>query len=113
MINPYIIYPIICAFLGAIGSILQRKGLKAEKFSLRQLLKSKSWWAGYIIGLPIAYFSALGYNNLDVSILAPVGNLGIPILIIMSALILKEKISKHEAIGIALLFTSAVILGFA
>ncbi|MDD5417872.1 MAG: hypothetical protein PHW96_03245 [Candidatus Nanoarchaeia archaeon] len=113
MLNPYIIYPIISAFLTAIIGILQKKGIQGEKFSLRRLLKSKRWWFGYFLGLPIAYFSALALNNLDVSIIVPVSNLSIPLLIIFSNISLGEKINKHEAIGIILLIISTIMLGVA
>lgn len=101
---------IIAAILIGIGVFLQKISL--GKISVwKDIFKSYKWVLGYLICIFsfFLYLLALKYERL--SIVQPLVNFSIIILIMLEAIFLKEKIKGREIFVLILFFTGILLIG--
>ena len=105
-----IVLEIISAVVSGIGIFLQKLGLEKVK-SWKDILKSYKWILGYSLFIPslILYMIALKYERL--SIIQPLSNLSIIVLVILEIMVLKEKIKKQEIFALILFFIGILLIG--
>jgi drug/metabolite transporter (DMT)-like permease len=105
-----IILIIFSAIVTAIGIFLQKIGLKKVK-KWKDVIKSYKWMLGYSLFIPgfIFYILALKYERL--SIIQPISNFSIIVLVILETIFLNEKIKKHEIFALFLFFTGIILTG--
>lgn len=105
---------LIAAVIVAVSQILFKKGIGTKRISPKNLvstlLRSRAVLigiAGYLVSLCV-YLFALGHAPL--SVVYPIFASSFIFVVIFSILFLKEKLSVHRAIGIALIFIGIVVV---
>ncbi len=122
---PCVIVTILSCILFSAGTAMQKYGISTSfpKITLRELGKrggeilsalGKNWlWVvGVIFWLFgwVLHFQALGMGH--ISLVQPLMNSQIFVVVLIGVLILKEKIVPYEWLGVGILVTGAVLLGF-
>lgn len=104
-----ILLEIISAILSASGTFLQKVGLQKVK-KWKDIIKSKRWIIGYSLFAPSFLFYVLALKYERLSIIQPLGNFSLIVLIMLETVFLNEKIKRHEFIAFALFFAGILLI---
>lgn len=119
------LFTLVSGILSGIGHSIQRYGLNSlpeltpRAFYQRHLrllfalLTSPLWLLGGILAVSGALLRWQAFSGGDVSLLKPLTNINIVVVVIVSVVFLGERIRRIEWIGIAGLLVSVFILSFA
>ncbi|HMF30636.1 MAG TPA: DMT family transporter [Candidatus Lokiarchaeia archaeon] len=105
--------------MGNIGQVLEKKGVDmlpkiedtSAKQNIKNFAKNKIWLLGLILATAAWYVYLPALAFADLSLLSPLAGVGLIILVVFSRYYLKERISKVEVAGMALIIVGVVILG--
>lgn len=121
----YVYVIIVACFIFSVGGAMQKHGMatsfpklsgsaiiKEWRKILATIFKNWVWVTGTILVFVgwIFHFQALGMG--DISIVQPLLNIQIIMIVLIGVLVLKEKVKAFEFVGLAILFGGAMILSF-
>jgi uncharacterized membrane protein len=111
--------------LTLIGSVLKIFAFVFEKKGQNQIpqdvhglnrifrsAKTPIWDLGFILAISTFPLTIISINAGYLSVLMPLYNFGMLVLVLLGIVYLKEKVTKNELIGIAILIVGVVLLGF-
>lgn len=79
---------------------------------LKTVLTNWIWVVGVLINLCGGLFYLLAVGNGDITIVQPLINLNIVVAMLIGVVVLKEKISTNEWLGVLIMVGGAIVLGF-
>ncbi len=117
------IVAILLAVLGTssinFGFLLQKSKADSITFSAKEpltsilsILNQKLWLFGFFLTAIGWVFFLFAYSLAPVSIIAPLNNVGILVLVGVAVFWLKEKLSSFEWLGIIIVFLGIIIVSF-
>ncbi|MDE1868497.1 MAG: EamA family transporter [Candidatus Micrarchaeota archaeon] len=112
-IYPIIFITLIAALIASLSQLMYKRGLSKRIHGARELLKVfKNRWiiggiAGYLVALAV-YLYAL--NQAALSIVYPTFASTFIFIALLSAIVLKERVSRLRALGIVVIFAGIVIV---
>ena len=104
----YILCFIICVFVSSCSQILLKRGADKNYIGLKVFL-NKYVIIGYMLFLFVTLGTVILYRYIELSAGALIEALSYIFVPVLSAVILKERISKHMFAGIALIICGIVV----
>jgi len=118
-----ILLAFLASFLFGTGAVMQKHGMAAKfpKLSWKQLssqlpliaktlIANKIWVGGFFVGLAGGPFMIKALSGGDITVIQPLINLTIVVVVLEGVVLLKESLSSPEWSGIAILLISAVLI---
>jgi len=117
-----VLYALSFAILNGTSASIQKYGLgkvplltpsdfiKRPVWTVRQLISSKFWVVGTIAGFLSLLIQFLFIAYADLTLVAPLLNLNMLVVILIGVFILKEKITRLELIGVIFLLTGFFVM---
>ncbi len=100
-----------------LGFLLQKSvaylitfNLESPLESIKSVLKQKRWLLGFLLTVAGWFLFLIAYNGAPVSIIAPLNNVGILVLVGVATFWLKEKLTLFEWLGISTIFLGILII---
>jgi uncharacterized membrane protein len=109
---------LIGSVLKIFGFVFEKKGqnlIPQDVHGLNRIFRSAKtpiWDLGFLVAISTFPLTIISINAGYLSVLMPLYNFGILVLVLLGIVYLKEKVTRNEFIGIAILIVGVVMLGF-
>ena len=105
----YLLLFLFSVFLAAISQILLKKSANIKHTNVINEYKNKYVITAYGIFIVSAFLTMLSYRGVPLSLGPVVETVGLVYVAILSKIFLKEKISRNQIIGIALIIIGVAV----
>lgn len=113
MLSSQSVIIMICGCLiSSFSQILLKKSANAEHESFWKQYLNKNVITGYVLLLAAMFMSVWAYSGMDYKYGPPLESIGFIMITVLSAVILKEKITKKKILGVALIVTGILIFTY-
>ncbi len=109
MINKYIILSLLSVTLSSFSQILLKKGTMTERTSfIREYLNAHVIF-GYLLMLAATLLTVLSYKGMQFKSVAVISSLGYVLVMLLSTVFLKERITAKKTFGIILIMIGIAV----